>query len=156
MIIIFGTKVRYKTIATGQFYCPQCKAKRDYEQRKARNYFALYFIPLIPLGDASEFVTCLTCGTNFQQDVLSIPIPTNTPLDRFVREAQVDLDGGTPIEMARQKLINTGLNRDLVEQVIGQAAGLDRKRCPADNLTYRSSVQRCAQCGAALEMRPQA
>ena len=156
MIIIFGTKVRYKTIATGQFYCPQCKTKRDYERRKARNYFALYFIPIIPLGDAGEFVTCLTCGTNFQPDVLSIPVPANTPLERFVREAQADLDSGTPIEMARQKLINTGLNRDLVEQVIGQAAGLDRKRCPADNLTYRSSVQRCAQCGAALEMRPQA
>jgi hypothetical protein len=152
MIIIFGTKVRYKTISTGQFYCPQCKTKRDYELRKARNYFALYFIPIIPLGDAGEFVTCLTCGTNFQKDVLAIPLPTNTPLDRFVREAQADLDGGTPIEMARQKLINTGLSRDLVEQVIGQAAGPDRKRCFADNLTYRSTVQRCAQCGAVLEM----
>jgi hypothetical protein len=150
MIIIFGTKVRYKTIATGQFYCSQCKTKRAYELRKARNYFALYFIPIIPLGDAGEFVTCLTCGTNFQKDVLSIPIPTNTPLDRFLREAQVDLDSGTPIEMARQKLINTGLNRDLVEQAIAQAAGPDRKRCPADNLTYRSTVQRCAQCGSQL------
>ena len=101
-------------------------------------------------------MTCLTCGTNFQPDVLSIPVPANTPLERFVREAQADLDSGTPIEMARQKLINTGLSRDLVEQVIGQAAGPDRKRCPADNLTYRSTVQRCAQCGAVLEIPPQA
>ena len=150
MIIIFGTKVRYKTISTGQFYCPQCKTKRDYERRKARNYFALYFIPIIPLSDAGEFVTCLTCGTNFQPDVLSIPIPTNSPLERVVRETQADLDSGTPIEMARQKLINIGLSRDLVEQVIGQAAGTDRKRCPADNLTYRSTAQRCAQCGTPL------
>ncbi len=144
------SKVRYKTISTGQFYCPQCKTQRAYELRKARNYFALYFIPIIPLGDAGEFVTCLTCGTNFQTEVLSIPIPTNAPLDRFVREAQADLDSGTPIEMARQKLINTGLSRDLVEQVIGQAAGPDRKHCPADALTYRSTVRRCAQCGAPL------
>ena len=151
MIIIFGTKVRYKTIAAGQFYCPQCKTKRDYELRQARNYFALYFIPIVPLGKAGEFVTCLTCGTNFQPDVLSMPVPSNTPIDRLAREAQADLDSGTPIEMTRQKLINTGLSRDLVEQVMAQAAGADRKRCPADGLTYRSNVQRCAQCGAQLE-----
>jgi hypothetical protein len=72
-----------------------------------------------------------------------------------LREAQANLDSGTPIEMARQKLIHTGLNRDLVEQVIAQVAGPDRKRCPADSLTYRLIGQRGAQCGAALEILPQ-
>ena len=155
MIIIFGSKVRYKTLSTGQFYCPQCKARRDYELRQARNWFSLYFIPVIPLNQIGEFVTCLTCGTNFQKDVLSLPIPSNTPLDRFAREAQADMDSGTPIEMARQKLINTGLSRDLVDQVVAQAAGPDRKHCPNDNLTYRATAQRCAQCGAPLEQAPQ-
>ena len=151
MIIIFGNKVRYKTVGIGQFYCPQCKMQRDYELHQARNWFAMYFIPVFPLNQIGEFVTCQTCRTDFQQDVLSMPIPPNTPLDRFAREAQADLDGGTPIEMARQKLINTGLSRDLVEHVIAQAAGPDRKHCPDDHLTYRSTVQRCAQCGALLE-----
>ena len=113
MIIIFGNKVRYKTLSTGQFYCPQCKAQRDYELRQGRNWFSIYFIPIIPLNQLGEFVTCLTCGTNFQQEVLAMPIPSNTPLDRMTREARADLDGGTPIEMARQKLINTGLSREL-------------------------------------------
>ena len=144
MIIIFGNKVRYKTIGAGQFYCPQCKTRRDYELRQARNWFALYFIPIIPLNTVGEFVTCLTCGTNFQKEVLSASIPSNTPLDRLAREAQADMDSGTPIEMARQKLINTGLGRDLADQVIAQAAGPDRKHCPNDNLTYRATVQRCA------------
>ena len=155
MIIIFGSKVRYKTLSTGQFYCPQCKAQRAYELRQARNWFALYFIPIIPLNTIGEFVTCLTCGTQFAQEVLSMPLPSHTPLDRMAREAQTDLDSGTPIEMARQKLINTGLSRDLVDQVVAQAAGTDRKQCPADRLTYRSTVQRCAQCGAPLESGPQ-
>jgi hypothetical protein len=154
MIIIFGNKVRYKTIGSGRFYCPQCKTPRDYELRQARNWFALYFIPIVPLNQLGEFVTCLTCGMNFQKDVLSSPMPSNTPLDRLTREAQADLDSGTPIEMARQKLINTGLSRDLVAQVIAQAAGPDRKHCPNDNLTYRATAQRCAQCGAWLENSP--
>lgn len=156
MIIIFGNKVRYKTISTGQFYCPQCKAQRDYELRQVRNWFALYFIPIIPLNTIGEFVTCLTCGTQFAKEVLSMPMPSHTPLDRLAREARADLDSGTPIEMARQKLINTGLSRDLVEHVIAQAAGPDRKHCPADHLTYRTTVQRCAQCGAWLENSPRA
>ena len=150
MIIIFGSKVRYKTVGAGQFYCPQCKTRRDYELRQARNWFALYFIPIIPLNTVGEFVTCLTCGTNFQRDVLSLPVPSNTPLDRMVREARADMDGGTPIEMVRQKLINTGLRRDLIDQTIEQAAGPDRRACPNDRLTYRAGVQRCAQCGAVL------
>jgi hypothetical protein len=95
------------------------------------------------------------CVLSFQKDVLLTPIPSNAPLDRFAREAQADMDSGTPIEMARQKLINTGLSRDLVDQVIAQAAGPDRKHCPTDNLTYRSTVQRCAQCGAPLAQAPQ-
>ncbi len=151
MIIIFGTKVRYKTLSTGQFYCPHCNAKRNYELREARSWFAMYFVPVFPLGRAGELVTCLTCGMNFQTDVLSIPVPSNAPLDRFVHDTQADLNTGTPIEMARQKLINTGLSRDLIEQVITQAAGPDRKRCPVDHLTYRPTAQYCAQCGAPLE-----
>lgn len=154
MIIIFGSKVRYKTLATGQFYCPQCKTTRDYELRHARNWFSVYFIPIIPLNEVGQFVTCRTCGTNFPKEVLSMPLPSNTPLDRLVREAQTDLDSGTPIEMARQKLINTGLRRDLVDQTIEQAAGPDRRRCPSDHLTYRSTVQRCAQCGTPLAPLP--
>ncbi len=85
-----------------------------------------------------------------------MPIPANTPLDRLAREAQADMDSGTPIEMVRQKLINTGLSREQVDQTIQTAAGPNRRSCPNDRLTYRSTVQRCAQCGAPLQDWPQA
>ena len=94
MIIIFGSKVRYKTLSTGQFYCPQCKARRDYELRQARNWFSVYFIPVIPLNQIGELVTCLTCGTNFAKDVLSLPIPggTRVPIVRPHPEAPTASD----------------------------------------------------------------
>ena len=41
-------------------YCPQCKARRDYELRQARNWFSVYFIPVIPLNQIGELVTCCT------------------------------------------------------------------------------------------------
>jgi hypothetical protein len=150
MFILFGTKTRFKTLSTGQFYCPQCRTRREYELRLARDYFTLYFIPIFPVHTRGEVVTCLSCGTTFQKEVLAVPEPANSPLERLAREARADMDSGTPIAFARQKLINTGLARELVDQTIEQAAGPDRRTCPNDTLTYRSSVERCAQCGAVL------
>ena len=151
MFIIFGTKTRFKTLSSGEFFCPHWRAKRAYELRQARNWFTLYLIPLIPLNSMGEMITCQTCGTNFQKEVLSQPEPAPaTPLDRMMRDARADMDSGTPIEFVRQKLINIGLARDLVDQTIEQAAGPDRRTCPHDTLTYRATVERCAQCGASL------
>lgn len=150
MFILFGTKTRFKTLSTGQFYCPQCRARQTYALRLARDYFTLYFIPIFPIKSRGEVVTCQTCSTNFQKEVLATLEPANSPLERMTREARADLDGGTPIALARQKLINIGLARELADQTIEQAAGPDRRVCPNDALTYRSTVERCAQCGAVL------
>jgi hypothetical protein len=149
-MIIFGTRIRHTTLSSGQFYCPNCKAQRNYELRRARNYFALYFIPIIPMNIVGEYVTCQTCGTNFKPDVLKLPPPPANALDRITLEVRADLDSGTPTEFARQKLINMGLKSDLIDQTIESAAGPDRSRCPKCSLTYRSSVKRCAQDGSEL------
>jgi zinc-ribbon family len=149
-MIIFGTRVRHKTLSTGQFYCPNCKTQRNYDLRRARNYFALYFIPIIPMNTVGEYVTCQTCSTNFNPDVLKMAPPPVTAMDRITLETRADLDSGTPIEFARQKLINTGLKMELIDQTIAAAAGSDRSRCPKCSLTYRSTVKRCAQDGSDL------
>ncbi len=104
MFILFGTKTRFKTLSTGQFYCPQCRTRRTYELRLARDYFTLYFIPIFPIKTHGEVVTCQTCATNFQKEVLAAAEPANSPLERMAREARADMDSGTPIEFVRQKL----------------------------------------------------
>jgi hypothetical protein len=149
-MIIFGTRVRHTTLSSGQFYCPNCKTQRNYDLRRARNYFALYFIPIVPMNTVGEYVTCQTCGTNFKTDVLKLVPPPANAMDRITQETRADLDGGTPIEFATQKLINLGLQRELIDQTIAAAAGLDRSRCPKCSLTYRSTVKRCAQDGSEL------
>ncbi len=149
-MIIFGTRVRHTTLSSGTFYCPNCKAQRNYELRRAKNYFALYFIPIIPMNTVGEYVACQTCNTNFKPDVLKMTPPPSTPMDRFAMDARSDMDSGTPIEFVRQKLINLGLQKELIDQIIESAAGPDRNRCPKCSLTYRSSVKRCAQDGSDL------
>ena len=90
------------------------------------------------------------CVPNFQKEVLAVPEPANSPLERMTREARADMDSGTPIEFVRQKLINLRLARELVDQTIEQTAGPARRTCPNDTLTYRATVARCAQCDASL------
>lgn len=71
MFFIFG--IGPKTIKTnkGQFLCPVCKSNSAYEVKQQRNYFSLFFIPLIPLSKAKQGqVVCLNCGTHMPTSVL--------------------------------------------------------------------------------------
>ena len=72
MFFIFG--IAPKTIQTdkGQFKCPICRTYSAYELKQQRQYFSLFFIPLIPLSKPkSAQVKCLHCGTSMPSLVLN-------------------------------------------------------------------------------------
>ena len=69
-MIIFGTRGVRSTKATGTFNCPQCEVDRGYRHRKVTQFFTLYFIPLIPLGNKGEYVECNHCKGTFITRVL--------------------------------------------------------------------------------------
>ena len=74
MIVIFGFRVRLKTIATGTFFCPRCGADRGYLLQQARRWFTLFFVPLFPVSKPiGDQVECTTCHTNFRPEVLDAP-----------------------------------------------------------------------------------
>lgn len=70
-MIIFGTRGVKSTIQSGDFNCPQCARSMPYRHRKVKKFFTLYFIPLIPLGSAGEYVECNGCKGTFIPRVLS-------------------------------------------------------------------------------------
>ena len=70
-MIIFGTTTRNATKETGVFNCPRCNLQREYLLKSVNRYFTLYFIPLIPLGSAGQFIECPACGGTFGVEVLS-------------------------------------------------------------------------------------
>jgi uncharacterized tellurite resistance protein B-like protein len=70
-MIIFGTRGVKSTIKSGHFNCPQCEQNREYRHRKVTKFFTLYFIPLIPLGSAGEYVECRNCKGTFITRVLN-------------------------------------------------------------------------------------
>ena len=73
LLILFGTKDRQKVVADGQFVCPKCGAKRDYEVISLREWFTLFFIPILPTANnegKEDFVECGTCKSTYDTDVL--------------------------------------------------------------------------------------
>ena len=71
MIVIFGTGPREKIEAEGKFVCPNCNILKNYQVKTSRQFFRLFFIPLIPMGDKTEpEVECQTCNKFYATDVL--------------------------------------------------------------------------------------
>lgn len=70
-MIIWGSRGLTSTVGEGQFNCPKCAAKRTYRLRQVRNFFTLYFIPVIPLDIAGKYTECTTCSGTFGEEILS-------------------------------------------------------------------------------------
>src|SRR6266851_7060118 len=73
LLIIFGLRVFYRTIAQGTFHCRRCGGDREFRHRAGRRWFTLFFLPVIPLNAVGEHVQCSTCRTRYVTDVLSQP-----------------------------------------------------------------------------------
>lgn len=69
-IIIYGTRGMTSVGGMGHFHCPAC-GPSAYKHQKVRRWFTLFFIPMIPLDLAGEYVECGKCYGTFNLDVLS-------------------------------------------------------------------------------------
>lgn len=67
-MIIYGWRGLTSTIENGQFHCPQCSSQQSFRLRQVRNFFTLYFIPVIPLNVAGRFIECQTCKGTFTEE----------------------------------------------------------------------------------------
>lgn len=70
-MIIFGTRGINSTIGNGSFHCPQCAAEQPYTHKAVKRFFTLYFIPLIPMGTAGEFIECSGCAGTYAPEILT-------------------------------------------------------------------------------------
>lgn len=73
MLIIFGFRTFFRTLAQGVFHCRKCGGDREYRHRAGRRFFTLFFLPVIPLAKTGEHVQCSTCKTRYTLDALRLP-----------------------------------------------------------------------------------
>jgi transcription elongation factor Elf1 len=150
-MIIFGTKAKTTTIGTGQFYCPKCGEERQYTHKKAKKYFSLYFIPIIPMGDMGEYVECQTCGITYKPEVLHMTRPKlHAGVAEQLNVIKAQLQKGQPVEYMVRDLTAGGLDRDVANGLVKSVAGNERKQCSQCELSYVADVTECSECGAAL------
>src|SRR5205085_10628167 len=54
----------------GEFHCPACSSTCGYRHRRVRRFFHVFWIPLIPLTVAGEYVECAQCKGTYKLEVL--------------------------------------------------------------------------------------
>ena len=72
MFIIYGTRTTTATVEKGVFHCPRCGPHRHYHHCRVKNWFTLYFIPIIPLGTRGFYIECLQCSGTYGPEVLQL------------------------------------------------------------------------------------
>jgi len=111
VLIIFGFRIRLRTTGQITFFCPKEGGDRLGNQRVARRWFTIFFIPIIPLNQVGELVECTSCKTRYEPHVAEQPttaslseilgnavrvltamvVRTGDPQDGPMRAAAVDL-----------------------------------------------------------------
>jgi uncharacterized tellurite resistance protein B-like protein len=92
-IIIFGTRGVRSTVTEGTFVCPQCVSAQHYKHKKVTQFFTLYFIPLIPMGNKGEYVECLGCRNTYITRILQMQ-PTVDITERQAKPTPVSQPQG--------------------------------------------------------------
>src|SRR3954466_6365494 len=67
-IVLFGWSNRIsddRTAAPLEAPCPNCRQPTTLVGKTSRQWFTLFFIPLIPISKARRFTQCSRCGTQF-------------------------------------------------------------------------------------------
>ncbi len=116
-MIIFGTRGINRNVGAGQFFCPRCSTEQSYTHKAVKRFFTIYFIPLIPMGTAGEFVECQGCAGTFAMDILTYDpeVERQKTVDSFRRMAVAFL-----LDINRCKAGELEALRDIVGDVVGQ------------------------------------
>jgi hypothetical protein len=151
-MIIWGSKVREKEIAAGQFNCPNCRTTRAYKHKRVDKYFSLYFIPLFKTQDLGEYVECQVCLQKYKPEVLSYKEPS--PAARMMETVKAELDSGLPMHMARQKLIDAKFYPSDADDIVKAAVGENPVTCPKCGFIYKNTIHSCSNCGTKFDVSP--
>jgi hypothetical protein len=150
VLIIFGLRVFYRTIAQGTFHCRRCGGDREYRHRSGRRWFTLFFLPVIPLNSIGDHVQCTTCRTRYVTDVLSLPTTAQMqaalPLGMRAAVSAMLRSGDPASPVPRQRA---------VEAVIGAGTpGYDEAMLSADLMMPFDSIRTdLNQVGAQLTIQ---
>ena len=111
-MIIFGSRGMTTTADAGSFHCPRCGPARRYELKQVRRWFTLYFIPVIPLNKAGEYVECKQCAGTFGKEAIHYdPAEEKERIAREIQRVLVLLLAKTGVTEERISRLRGALSR---------------------------------------------
>lgn len=147
-MIIWGSTGKEKEVSRGHFFCPQCEQERAYKLIRVARYFTLYFIPLFETENLGEFVKCVYCNQGYKPEVLDYRPPTD--YEKLIMVVKAEIETGSPLQFARQKLIGAGGDAAEIDKSIAAIVAKGARHCDNCRLTYLPGIRCCTNCGAAL------
>lgn len=145
---VWGFRRRETFQVKGRFHCLQCESEQDYKRYQVATWCTCCWLPFREFRRHADIIRCCRCGGRFPVSVLEIKPPNR--FEELLHFIRTDLAGGTPIEMARTKLTNTGAEPGMVSQLVQLASGTAQAHCVACNLSYVAGIKRCSLCGKPL------
>ena len=70
MFFIWGWRAVLTVLGAGQFSCPQCLTDTEYQHVQQRQWFTVFFLPVVPLQQLGTHVRCTRCNGAFLDVVL--------------------------------------------------------------------------------------
>jgi hypothetical protein len=152
-MLILGTTRLTFTKTKGTFHCPQCTKEQSYRHRSVRNFFTVYFIPIIPLNQEGEYIECGQCRGRFDPSVAGMTAEQFATMKKeaayeLVRRGLVtilvldDLVSDEELDVISD-FVRNHLQRDIDrQQLLGEAARVQQMGVsPADYIaTIRSEL----------------
>ncbi|MEO6629176.1 MAG: hypothetical protein ABIP03_11490 [Aquihabitans sp.] len=135
MLLIFGFRIRLRTIGSVAFFCPNCGGDRTASRCMARRWFTLFWLPVIPLNQVGEVVECETCHTKF--DPVVIERATTADLASFL---------STAVRVLTAMVVRTGdpenpaMRAAAVNDVAASTAGYDERTLIGDVASIDTSL----------------
>ena len=147
-MLIWGSRGREIEQERGTFHCPRCDSPQWFKKVRVATYFTLYFIPVFETQHHGDYIECFGCNGQFKPEVLEYKPPSQA--EQALQSIRADQESGTPLQMARTKLVNAGIAADVAEQLVTVAAGNVLWLCSVCNLSFLAGIARCSSCGGAI------
>ncbi|MFE6691483.1 TerB family tellurite resistance protein [Streptomyces sp. NPDC057743] len=110
-VCVVGVRTSWRTVADGEFFCPDCGGDRNYLRRTGRRRLLVLGVPVLGRGAAGPILECVACQGHFGLDALDHP--TTVRLSAMLRDAVHTLTlallaaGGTASRTARDAAVAT-------------------------------------------------
>ncbi|MFG2399075.1 TerB family tellurite resistance protein [Streptomyces lydicus] len=82
---VVGVRTSWRTVADGEFFCPDCGGDRNYARRSGTRRLTVLGIPLLTRGVTGPVLECSACHGHFGLDALDHP--TTVRFSAMLRDA---------------------------------------------------------------------